>query len=67
MSDFLKSAATTARLDSGKGDYIAEVKDSYSFMVRLRSVLKRQMESQRQHSPCPIRRSIQRDSSLRLA
>ncbi|XP_026191394.1 dynein beta chain, ciliary [Cyclospora cayetanensis] len=33
VADFLKSAATTARLDSGKGDYITEVKESYSFMV----------------------------------
>ncbi|KAL8454374.1 hypothetical protein Emag_001401 [Eimeria magna] len=32
VADFLKSASTTSRLDSGKGDYIAEVKDSYSFM-----------------------------------
>ncbi|KAL8434816.1 hypothetical protein ACSSS7_002953 [Eimeria intestinalis] len=33
VADFLKSASTTSRLDSGKGDYIAEVKDSYSFML----------------------------------
>lgn len=33
VADFLKSAATTVRLDTGKGDYLMEVKGSYSFMV----------------------------------
>ncbi|CDI84781.1 Flagellar outer dynein arm heavy chain beta, related [Eimeria praecox] len=33
VGDILKSAATTTRLDSGKGDYVGDVKESYSFMT----------------------------------